>query len=226
MSWRGSGSAPRGPAGELTLGCLDIGMPRGRALPPPPPQPAAPPVAPRAGALSGGEGVPPAWFHVHVAGLWRIVARLGVPRHQVDDIVQETFIAAGRRLADIRSGQERAFLVATAVRLCSNYRRRAHVRREITNGQGLDDEPSQTPDAERLLMEKRWRELLERMLAELSEAHRTVFVLFELEGFSVPEIAELLELPIGTVSSRLTRARGRFAELAAVLQARIDQEDP
>jgi RNA polymerase sigma-70 factor (ECF subfamily) len=214
MSSGGSALASGGPADELTLGCLAIGV-AGHT---------SPPSRPQGGAAAAREGVPPAWFRAHVAGLWRVVARLGVPAHQVDDIVQETFLAAGRRRADIGPGQERAFLVATAIRLCSNYRRRAHVRRELNEGEGFGDEPSHAPDAEQLLIDKRWRELFERMLGELSEAHRTVFVLYELEGFSVPEIAGLLELPSGTVSSRLARARAHFAELAAAIQLRIDQE--
>src|SRR5688572_31890622 len=55
-------------------------------------------------------------LHDHVATLWRIVARMGVPAHQVDDVLQETFITAARRSADIVRGRERAFLIATATR--------------------------------------------------------------------------------------------------------------
>jgi RNA polymerase sigma-70 factor (ECF subfamily) len=221
MSSSGSALAPGAPAEELTLGCVAIGMARRASSPGPP---AAPPSL-RGAPAAASDGVPPAWFRAHVAGLWRVVARLGVPAHQVDDIVQETFLAAGRRRADIGPGQERAFLVATAIRLCSNYRRRAHVRREMNEGNDFGDEPSHAPNAEQLLIDKRWRELLERMLGELSESHRTVFVLYELEGFSVPEIAGLLELAVGTVSSRLARARAHFAELAAAIQLRLDQEE-
>lgn len=163
--------------------------------------------------------LPAAWFHEHVQALWRLVGRLGVPAHSVEDIVQETFIVASRRRADIGAGHERRFLTATAVRLCSNYRQKAHVRRELGQADGFENEASPLPDAEQLLIEKRWRELLDRVLAELSDTHRTLFVLFELEGFSAPDIAKLLDLPLGTVSSRLWRARARFSEVAALLQS-------
>jgi RNA polymerase sigma-70 factor (ECF subfamily) len=169
--------------------------------------------------------LPAAWFRDHVDGLWRVVARLGVPAHSVDDVVQEAFIIASRRRADIGAGQERSFLVATAVRLCSNYRQKAHVRREISRGDGFEHEISPTPNAEQLLIERRWRELLDQVLGELSDAHRAPFILYELEGFSVPEISQLLELPLGTVSSRLWRARARFSELAASLQSRVHSEE-
>src|SRR6187399_2224773 len=76
--------------------------------------------------------LPAEWFRDHVQNLWRFVLRLGVPRHAIDDLVQEAFIVATRRQADIGPGQERSFLLATAVRLSSNYRQRAYVRREVS----------------------------------------------------------------------------------------------
>jgi RNA polymerase sigma-70 factor (ECF subfamily) len=158
--------------------------------------------------------IPAAWFHAHVEDLWRVVARLGVPAHSVDDV------------ADITKASERSFLIATAIRLCSNYRQKAHVRREVSWGDGFEQEASPTPDAEQLLIQRRWRELLDQLLAQLTESHRAPFVLYELEGFSVPEIAALLDLPIGTVSSRLWRARAKFSELAAVLHGRVHPEEP
>ena len=170
--------------------------------------------------------LPADWFREHVEQLWRIVSRLGVPAHSVDDVVQEAFITVSRRRADIGKGQERSFLIATAVRLSSNYRQKAHVRREVGRGDGFERDASPAPDAEHLLIAKRMRELLDQVLARLSEAHRRLIVLYELEGFSVPEIANLLDLPIGTVSSRLWRARAKFAELAASLQPRTDMEKP
>ena len=91
----------------------------------------------------------------------------------------------------------------------------------MSQGEALDEHASSEPDAEQLLMRKRLRERLERALASLSDAHRAVFVLYELEGLSVPELAELLELPLGTAASRLGRARAKFAE-AAARQQRVD----
>jgi hypothetical protein len=96
-----------------------------RSLPLDPCEPAdAAPAAAVSGAIrAAAPGVLPAeWFRGHVQNLWRVVLRLGVPRHAIDDLVQETFIIATRRRADIGPGQERGFLVATAVRLSSNYR--------------------------------------------------------------------------------------------------------
>jgi RNA polymerase sigma-70 factor (ECF subfamily) len=164
--------------------------------------------------------LPPEWFHDHFDTVWRLVARLGIPTHAIDDVVQEAFIAASRRRADIVVGHERSFLFGTALRLCSNYRQRASVRRELSHTELLEERPSNLPDAEELLIEKRLREQLEQLLSTLSDAHREVFVLYELEGFSVPEMSELLGVPTGTVASRLNRARANFSRAAARLQER------
>ena len=171
--------------------------------------------APAQSALPAAGQLPRRWFDEHFASLWRLVARLGVPRHSVDDVVQEVFITASRRYADIRSGQERRFLIGTAVRVSANYRTRACVRHEVAQGDWLDQACSSTPSADLLLIEKRAREQLEQALDGLPEPQRSVFVLYELEGFSVAEIAELLDLPSGTAASRLGRARARFSQLVA-----------
>jgi len=169
--------------------------------------------APAQSALPAAGQLPRRWFDEHFASLWRLVARLGVPRHSVDDVVQEVFITASRRYADIRSGQERRFLIGTAVRVSANYRTRACVRHEVAQGDWLDQVCSSTPSAEQLLIEKRAREQLEQALDCLPEQQRSVFVLYELEGFSVAEIAELLDVPSGTAASRLGRARARFSQV-------------
>jgi RNA polymerase sigma-70 factor (ECF subfamily) len=179
-----------------------------------PPSTASLPSNPKAPVAAGGS-LPAEWFHRYFDTLWRLVARLGVAGHSIDDVVQETFIAASRRRADIREGQERRFLIGTAVRLSSNYRRRAHVRHEVSADERLELEPSALPDAETLLMEKHLRSLLDAALATLPDAQREVFVLYELEGFSTAEIGEMVGVPLGTVASRLARARSSFSKTAA-----------
>ena len=72
-----------------------------------------------------------------------------------------------------------------------------------------------------LLEQKRHRELLDRILDTLTQDLRTAFVLFELEDLSVPEIAEVLEIPTGTVASRLRRAREQFGAALTRAQRRL-----
>jgi len=88
-----------------------------------------------------------------------------------------------------------------------------------------------TLDAEQLLARKQLRQWLDVALDALPLEQRTVFVLHELEGFSIIEIAQLIEAPAGTVASRLARAREKFCKNAARLrslwnQHRCEGEEP
>lgn len=216
------GSATSAAGADAGVAATSLPAASSRATPlPSTPSPAA--ISPAVASATGDQLIA-GWFREHVERVWRIVARLGVAPHSVEDIVQEAFITASRRRSDITPGFEGRFLVATAVRLCANYRRRAHVRCEVGREPLDDGDASPLPDAEQLLIAKRSRELLDRLLLSLPEPQREVFVLYELEGLSVPEIASLLELPLGTVSSRVWRARARFSELASALQQRVQQE--
>ena len=144
--------------------------------------------------------------------IWRLLRRLGVPAHSVDDAVQQVFLIAAERLDDIREHSERAFAFGTALRVAQTLRRQR--AREETSAEG-DRNVSPLPGPEELADQHRARELLGRVLDELPLELRTVFVLFELEGMTSPEIAELAAVPLGTVASRLRRARTRFRELVA-----------
>jgi RNA polymerase sigma-70 factor, ECF subfamily len=160
------------------------------------------------------------WFRDHFDTLWRMAARLGVPHESVDDVVQEAFITADRRAADVAAGSERAFLVSITVRLSANHRRRQRTRAEVAAALAREQLPADGPaDAEQLMVQKQLRLLLELALDELPPDQRTVLVLHELEGFTAAEIAELLGDPPGTVGSRLGRARQKFSRAAMRLRA-------
>ena len=81
------------------------------------------------------------------------------------------------------------------------------------------DEQS-APGPERLVELSRARQVLENVLGEMELELRAPFVLFELEELTVPQIAELLALPVGTVSTRLRTARQEFQAAVRRLQAR------
>ena len=150
-------------------------------------------------------------FHDHFDLVWRTVRRLGVPAAALDDAAQEVFVVAARKLDMIEHGKEKAFLYATAVRVAADSRR-SHARRD----RGADVEPDALGDgdaanAEALVDQKRARELLDTIIGRMPDDARDVFVLYELEGLTMAEIATALELPAGTVASRLRRARELFA---------------
>lgn len=148
--------------------------------------------------------------------LWRLLRRLGVSAADVDDATQQVFLIAAERLADIRAESERSFLYGTALRVAQSFRRRDQRGRAEVEHESV---AAKTPDAEALVAQRRAREQLDRVLEALPLELRSVFVLFELEGMTAPEIAALSELPLGTVASRLRRARERFRVLCTALPA-------
>lgn len=142
--------------------------------------------------------------------VWRALRRLGVPQHAVDDAAQEVFLVASRKLDTIEEGQERRFLYGVALRVAANARRARAARPESALSELVDEAPGSTPNPEALLDRKRARELLDEALERMPNELRTAFVLFELEGCTGPEVAELCEIPLGTAASRLRRAREAF----------------
>jgi len=149
--------------------------------------------------------------------VWRSLRRLGVPELTADDCTQEVFLVASRRLDDIEVGRERSFLFATALRVASDARR-AQARRGEHADDGLGEIADDGPGPAELADRGRARAVLDRVLDTLELDLRTVFVLYELEEMQVPEIAATLDVPIGTVSSRLRRARVAFREAAQRIQ--------
>jgi RNA polymerase sigma-70 factor (ECF subfamily) len=149
--------------------------------------------------------------------IWRLLRRLGVPADAVDDAAQEVFLIMAERLSDIRENSERSFAFGTAIRVAHSARRRlarAPVSTEGEFGAG-NFAASPVPGPDELSDQKRARELLNRVLDAMPLDLRTVFILFELEGLRSPEIAELVGVPLGTVASRLRRARENFHELVS-----------
>jgi len=130
------------------------------------------------------------------------------------DVVQEAYLRAFRFLSGFRGGDSRSWLL----RIVRNafYDWLKHNRREET-GTEFDEElhdradEAGTPDA--LLLEKADHELLREAIAELPVEFREILVLRELEGFSYKEIADVADVPLGTVMSRLARAREHLKTL-------------
>lgn len=145
----------------------------------------------------------------HFDFVWRSVRRLGMREAEADDATQQAFIVASRKLASIKQGSERSFLFGAAMRIVSNLKRSAARRSELAQDEIEAADPGALQDE--LLEQRRARALLDEAVAAMPLDERTVFVLFELEQMTMAAIAALLEIPPGTVASRLRRARETFA---------------
>jgi len=159
----------------------------------------------------------------HFDSLWRFLRRLGLSEADTDDAVQEVILVLARKLERVDAKSERSFIFSTAFRVASDMRKRAKRRRE-TDDEMLRELPTESPDPEVSADSQRLAVLFDRVLSRLSLELRAVFVLYELEDFTMAEIASSLELPPGTVASRLRRGREAFERLAA--QALAEGELP
>ncbi len=154
----------------------------------------------------------------HFEFIWRALRGLGVPAANVDDATQQVFWIAAQKLNVIASGSERAFLFSTARGVAANARRARSRSREQADDGALELMSDAAPDPEEAAQKSQAKRLLEKVLSEMNEDLRTVFVLFELEGLTSVEIADLLQIPVGTAASRLRRAREEFQLAVTKLQ--------
>ena len=156
----------------------------------------------------------------HGEFVWRTLHRMGVRPPHVEDVYQEVFLVVHRKLRSF-TGQSAltTWLYEVCFRVAAGYRRRAHFRREqlVSDWSELEQLSSTSSSPERQLVAARQAKQLERILDELPLEYRVVFVMFELEGMSSEQIAESVGAPLGTVYSRLYRARKRFARALAKL---------
>jgi RNA polymerase sigma-70 factor (ECF subfamily) len=156
----------------------------------------------------------------HLDFIWRSLRRLGVPEASVDDAAQNVFCVALRRIDDIEPGRERAFLFTTAMYVAADTRRGLARARERVDDQAIDAAVDSDPTPDQVVDRKQARALLDEVLGAMEDDLRTVFVLFEMEDLSSPEIASLLGIPLGTVASRLRRSREQFHAIAKRVRAR------
>lgn len=148
----------------------------------------------------------PQLFEKHAPLVWRALRHLGVRESDVADQCQEVFLVVYRRHGSFegRSTLD-TWIYGICLRIASEYRRRAYFRREVVQGDvdmGAVQE-SQTRDVERA----RWRARLLQLLDTLDEGQRDTFVLYEIEGLSMKQIAEIMQCPLQTAYSRLRLAR-------------------
>jgi len=157
-------------------------------------------------------------FVTHHGMVWRTLRRRGLTADAAADVTQQTFLIAAERLADIQPDSERAFLVGTALRVARS------LGRKTLRWQLEEDMDRRVVEAGDAGDARAAIELCDLALSKVDPDVAEVFVLFEIEGLSSPEIAASLEIPLGTVASRLRRAREQFRRVVTRLETAMRRE--
>jgi len=156
----------------------------------------------------------------HLDAAYNLARWLTRTPHDADDVVQESFLRAFRYFGGFRGGDARAWLLAivrnTFYTWLEQHRRgEAQVEYDETVAglQGMEAAAEQSlhgTDPEQLLLRSADQGLVEQALLKLPAEYREILVLRELEELSYKQIAEIAGIPLGTVMSRLSRARAQL----------------
>jgi RNA polymerase sigma-70 factor (ECF subfamily) len=163
--------------------------------------------------------------------VWNTVCRMGVRGPDVDDVVQEVFVIVFRRLADFQGrAQLKTWVFQIMVHVVQHYfRTRARKPGDRAAERGTEvavlvANPEEGPAGE--LERKEALRVLDRLLGELDDAKRIVFVLAEIEQLTLCKIAEIVEANVNTVATRLRAARRDFERALSRFQAREPGRTP
>jgi len=162
-------------------------------------------------------------YDAHFAFVWRSLRRLGIREPDVADAAQEVFLIVHRRLADFEGRSKlTTWLFGIALRVARDRQRLAFDRRRSSGEPDLSEWEDESVDVHAAVERSEGLAVLEAILDSLPLEQRAVFCLFELDGLSTAEIAEMCEIPLGTVYTRLRLAREAFQRKSASLRARND----
>ena len=152
----------------------------------------------------------------HLDAAYNLARWLTGNDHDAEDVVQDAFVRALRFFGGFRGDDARAWLLAIVRNTSYDFLRR---RRPQQASDPFDEEvhgaPDERPSPEAELLRRADQALVRQALESLPLAWREVIVLRELEGLSYKQIADVAGIQIGTVMSRLSRARARLKQLLA-----------
>lgn len=180
-------------------------------------------------AQGGDEQAFMALVQRYQAAIFRLAVALLRHREDAEDATQDVFVHAFRRLKTLQDARAFPFwLRKLAVRICLRYRRRRAVEQEFVEPLSGESEilfrTDIDPEVE--LERAELRALVRRVVAELPEPFQIVILLYHMDGLSYDEIAQVLGIPIGTVRSRLARAREMLREKLAPLTQMLEGKSP
>ena len=144
----------------------------------------------------------------HLGAAYNLARWLTRDNTDAEDVVQEAYLRAFKHFASFHGGDGRPWLLAIVRNTCYTWMQQNRAPELQT---AFDEEIHSVTedhlDPEQVLLKEADNELLRQALEELSAEFREVIVLREFEGLSYKQIADVTEIPIGTVMSRLARAR-------------------
>jgi RNA polymerase sigma-70 factor (ECF subfamily) len=174
---------------------------------------------PRADAPTSPDARFRAIYDVWFDDVTRWLYALGVPSSDTEDLAQEIFLVVRRKMDRFEGGNLAGWLYRIAQLTVRDHRRRAWFKNLTQRRKEIDlaDLPQLAVNPAITYEEAENRRRLQALVARMSEKLRTTFVLFEIEGYSGEEIAEIQDIPLGTVWTRLHHARKAFWKLVREL---------
>ena len=150
----------------------------------------------------------------HLDAAYNLARWLTRNEQDAQDMVQEASLRAFKFFDGYRGGDARAWLLTTVRNTCYTWlpqNRRGQAMTPFDEGIHTVDEDSLNPSS--LVLKNADMEMLQRSLEQLPDEFREVIVLRDLEELSYKQIAEVTNVPLGTVMSRLARARARLKQI-------------
>jgi RNA polymerase sigma-70 factor, ECF subfamily len=161
--------------------------------------------------LSGNQEAFRLLYRRHVGPVRRLVYQMTTDSQALDDLTQDVFLKVHRNLSKFRGdAQFSTWLFRIAYNVCQDYHRRKGRSNKIVR-LPVEDLPISAPDAEVLSRLDR-QEWVSRALETLTPDHRAVVVLHDLQEKPQEEVAQILEVPLGTIKSRLFYGRRKLKE--------------
>lgn len=152
----------------------------------------------------------PAVYAAELGYVWHALRRLGVQDRDLEDLCHDVFVVVFRNLPVYDTRRPiRPWLFGIAFRVASDYRRSARQRREIPGTTRELTCPA--PPADEVMLRRERQRLVARALDQLELDRRAVFVMHDIDGHVMPDIAAALGIPLNTAYSRLRLARVDFA---------------
>lgn len=144
--------------------------------------------------------------------VFNLAYRMLGDRAAAEDVTQETFLSAFRNIASFQAGNFRAWLLRIAVNACRDYLRSGHHRKTFSLEGLAEEDPSlaftsNDEPPEDYALRRELREAIAQGLKTLPPDQRLAILLVDVQGLSYEEAAQAMAVPIGTVKSRLSRAR-------------------